>query len=154
MPATATPAATAPSTDALKALAHRFVDEVINAHDLAAALTDLVAEDFVEQNPLPGQGPGRAGLGDVLAGMFAAFPDLRWTPRQMIAEADRVMTVSTWTGTHHGHFMGIPPTSRSVTVEAWTIDRFRDGQLAESRIIMDVVGLLTQLGAIPAQAGD
>ena len=34
----------------------------------------MVVEDFVEQNPLPGQGPGRAGLADVLAGMFAAFP--------------------------------------------------------------------------------
>jgi steroid delta-isomerase-like uncharacterized protein len=136
-------------TAALKTLAQRFVDEVINAHDLDGALTELVAEDFVEQNPLPGQGPGRAGLGDVLAGMFAAFPDLRWTPHQMIAEDDRVMAFSTWTGTHRGEFLGIPPTGRTVTVEAWTIDRFRDGQLAESRILMDVVGLLTQLGALP-----
>jgi steroid delta-isomerase-like uncharacterized protein len=82
--------------------------------------------------------------------MFAAFPDLRWTPQEMIAEQDRVMTFSTWTGTHRGQFMEIPATGRTVTVEAWTIDRFRDGQLAESRIIMDVVGLLIQLGVIPA----
>jgi hypothetical protein len=39
-----------------------------------------------------------------------------------------------------------------VSVEAWTIDRFRDGQLVESRIIMDVVGLLAQLGALPPPA--
>ena len=45
--------------------------------------------------------------------------------------------------------MGIPASGRSATVEAWTIDRFRDGQLAESRIIMDVVGLLGQLGVLP-----
>ena len=140
-------------TDTLKRLARRFVDEVINAHDLDAALLELVAEDFVEQNPLPGQGPGRAGLGEVLAGMFAAFPDLRWTPHDMIAEEDRVMSFSTWTGTHRGSFLGVPGTGRNVTVEAWTIDRFRDGQLAESRIIMDVAGLMIQLGAIPAPAG-
>jgi steroid delta-isomerase-like uncharacterized protein len=144
--------ATSPSTDGLKTLAQRFIDEVINAHDLDSALIELVAEDFVEQNPLPGQGPDRAGLRDILAGMFAAFPDLRWTPHDMIAEADRVMTFSTWTGTHHGHFIGVPPTERGVTVEAWTIDRFRDGQLAESRIIMDIVGLLSQLGATPFPA--
>jgi hypothetical protein len=46
--------------------------------------------------------------------------------------------------------MGIPATGRAVTVEAWTLDRYRAGQLVESRIIMDVVGLLTQLGVIPA----
>jgi steroid delta-isomerase-like uncharacterized protein len=143
---------TTTSTDALKTLAQRFVDEVINAQDLGAALTELVTEDFVEQNPLPGQGPGRTGLADVLAGMFAAFPDLRWTPQQMIAEDDVVMTFSIWTGTHNGAFLGLPATGRRVTVEAWTIDRFRDGQLVESRILMDVAGLLMQLGVIPAPA--
>jgi steroid delta-isomerase-like uncharacterized protein len=133
----------------LKTLAQRFVDEVINARDLDGALADLVAEDFIEHNPLPGQGPGRAGLGDVLAAMFAGFPDLVWTPQEMIAEDDRVMSFSIWTGTHRGDFAGVAATGRSVSVEAWTIDRFRDGQLVESRIIMDVVGLLTQLGALP-----
>jgi steroid delta-isomerase-like uncharacterized protein len=146
--------ATAPAgTDALKTLAQRFVDEVINAQDLQAALTELVAEDFVEQNPLPGQGPGRTGLADVLGGMFAAFPDLHWVPQEMIAEQDRVASYSIWTGTHRGEFMGIPPTGRAVTVEAWTIDRFAAGRLVESRILMDVVGLLGQLGVLPAQGG-
>jgi steroid delta-isomerase-like uncharacterized protein len=137
------------STATLKTLARRFADEVINPQDLGTALTDLVVEDFVEQNPLPGQGPGRAGLADVLAGMFAAFPDLHWALLDTLAEDDRVMTLSTWTGTHRGEFMGIPATGRSVTVEAWTLDRYRDAQLVESRIIMDIAGLLTQLGVLP-----
>ncbi len=152
MPGIAMPETATPTTDTLKRLAQRFVDEVINARDLDVAMADLVAEDFVEQNPLPGQGPGRAGLADVLAGMFAAFPDLRWTPHEMIAEDDQVMTWSTWTGTHRGVFLGVPPTGRGVTVEAWTIDRFHADQLVESRIIMDVAGLLIQLGVIPAPA--
>jgi steroid delta-isomerase-like uncharacterized protein len=140
------------SADDLRALVRRFTDEVLNAHDAGAALDELVMEDFVEQNPLPGQGPGRAGLADVLASMFAAFPDLRWTLRDTIAEDDRIMTLSTWTGTHRGPFMGIPPTGRTVSVESWTLDRYHEGQLAESRIIMDVAGLLMQLGVIPAPA--
>lgn len=129
----------------LKTLAQRFADEIINGRDLDGALTDLVVEDFVEQNPLPGQGPGRAGLRDVLAGMFAAFPDLHWTMLDAIEEGDRVMTLNSWTGTHRGDFLGIPATGRGVTVEAWTLDRYRDSRLVESRIIMDVAGMVAQL---------
>lgn len=145
---TATHTAT-PDNEAVGTLLHRFVDEVINGRDVDRALTELVAEDFVEQNPLPGQGPGRAGLGDVLAGMFAGFPDLRWDVQETVVEADRVASFSFWTGTHQGEFLGIPATGRRVKVEAWNLDRFQNGQLTESRVMMDVMGLLTQLGAIP-----
>jgi steroid delta-isomerase-like uncharacterized protein len=138
-------------SDDVRTLSQRFADEVLNAHDLGDALTELVAEDFVEQNPLPGQGPGRAGLRDVLGGMNAAFPDIHWDARDVLVEGDRVVTLSFWTGTHQGEFMGIPATGRRVSVEAWTLDRYQHGQLVNSRIIMDVVGLLGQLGAIPAQ---
>lgn len=140
-------------TTDLVALAQRFTDEVINGRDLDGALREMVVEDFVEQNPLPGQGPGRAGLADVLAGMFAGFPDLHWTLHDTVVQDDRITTLSTWTGTHLGEFLGIPPTGRSVSVEAWTIDRYRDGQLVESRIIMDVAGMLGQLGLIPGPDG-
>ncbi|HSP38357.1 MAG TPA: ester cyclase [Frankiaceae bacterium] len=143
-----------PDTEAIRTLLRRFIDEVLNGHDLDDALTELVVEDFVEQNPLPGQGPGRAGLRDVLAGMNSAFPDIQWAVQETVVEGDRIATFSFWTGTHRGEFMGIPATGRSVTVEAWTLDRYRDGQLAESRIIMDVVGLLTQLGVFPAPTND
>lgn len=143
---------TAARTDDVRALLHRFIDEVINGRDLDRSLTELVAEDFVEQNPLPGQGPGRAGLADMLAAMFAAFPDLHWTIRDTLAEDDRVMAYSTWAGTQHGDFLGIPATGNRVTVDAWTVDRYRNGQMTDSRIIMDVAALLVQLGALPAPA--
>ncbi len=133
----------------LRALAQRFIDDVINARDLDGALVEMVAEDFVELNPLPGQGPGRDGLADVLAMMFAGFPDLHWTLHDTLVEDDRVMGFSTWTGTHDGEFMGIPATGRTATVQAWFIDRYREGIFVESRIIMDVAGLLGQLGVLP-----
>jgi steroid delta-isomerase-like uncharacterized protein len=141
-----------PTPAEIKALGQRFVEDVINAHDLDAALVGLVDEDFVEQNPLPGQGPGRAGLADVLAGMFAGFPDLHWEVFDVLAEGDRVVSLSTWTGTHRGEFLGIPPTGRTVSVEAWTVDRYRNGKLTESRITMDAAGLLGQLGVLPTPA--
>lgn len=84
--------------------------------------------------------------------MFTGFPDLHWTLHDSLVEDDRVMGFSTWTGTHQGDFMGIGATGRTVTIEAWTIDRYRDGIFVESRIIMDVAGLLGQLGVLPAPA--
>ena len=134
-----------------RAIDLRFVDEVLNGHNLDV-LPELVAEDFVEQNPPPGQGPGREGLRQFLAQMFEAFPDLRWRVEETVAEENRVAAWSTWEGTHRGTFLGVPPTGRSVSVEAWTIDYFRDGKLAESRIIMDVMGLMQQLGVVPSPA--
>jgi len=147
---------TATSTDThtedVRALVHRFINEVINGRDLDRAMDELVAEDFIEQIPFTGQGPGRAGLADVLAGMFTGFPDLHWSVRDTLAEGDRVMAYSTWTGTHNGEFMGIPATGATVSVDAWTIDRYKNGQMTESRLIMDVAGLLVQLGVLPAPA--
>jgi len=136
----------------VRVLQQRFIDDVINAQDLDGALDEIVAEDFVELNPLPGQGPGRTGLADVLGMMFTGFPDMHWTIHDTLVEGDRVLGFSTWTGTHDGEFMGIPATGRAATVEAWTIDRFRDGIFVESRIIMDVAGMLGQLGVTPAPA--
>jgi steroid delta-isomerase-like uncharacterized protein len=144
---------TATRTDDVRELLHRFIDEVINGRDLDQALSALVAEEFVEHNPLPGQGPGRAGLADVLALMFAAFPDLVWTIHETVVEDDRIMAFSTWTGTHRGDFLGRPASGREVTVEAWTLDRYHDGQMTDSRIIMDVAALLGQIGARPAPTG-
>jgi steroid delta-isomerase-like uncharacterized protein len=140
---------TSPVQQDLRELLQHFVDDVINARDLDGALIDKVAEDFVELNPLPGQVPGRAGLAHALATMFTGFPDLHWTIHDTLVEGDRVMGFSTWTGTHEGDFMGIPATGRTATVQAWTIDRYRDGIFIESRIIMDVAALLGQLGVLP-----
>ena len=136
------------SVDANRALIQRLLDEVLTQHNLAA-LDEIVHPNFVELDPVPGQGPGREGLKQWFAMYFAAFPDVRWTLEEQVAEADKVMSRSTWQGTHQGPFLGIPPTGKSIRVAAWTIDRIVDGQLVESRILMDALGMLQQLGAIP-----
>jgi steroid delta-isomerase-like uncharacterized protein len=135
-----------------KQFMQRFVEEVINQKNLAA-LDELVAAAFLEHLPFPGQGPGREGVKDAISGFFSAFPDLHWTIEEQIAEAEKVVSRFTMTGTHRGEFLGIPPTGRSIKIWGVVIDVVRDGKFAESRIIMDSLALLQQLGAIPAYGG-
>jgi steroid delta-isomerase-like uncharacterized protein len=113
--------------------------------------TDLVAEDFVELDPLPGQRQGREGLQEVLGMMRAAFPDIHWVVEEMVAEEDKVVTRFIWTGTHLGSFLGIPATGKSVSVKGVVVDQLAGGKMIASRMLMDSLGMMQQLGVLPAQ---
>ena len=126
-----------------------FLEVVLTKGDIESS-GQFFWDDVVEQVPLPGQGPGLAGLKDVLHGMRTAFPDMRWSAEEQIAEGDKVVTRFEWTGTHQAEFFGVPATGRSVKVWGIVIDRFAGGKIKETRIIMDTLGLLMQLGAFPA----
>ena len=129
-------------------IVRRFVDEVITRGDIDSA-AQFVWEDVVEQVPLPGQGPGLEGLKDVLRGMRAAFPDLIFSIQEQVAEGDKVASRFEWTGTHRGTFLGVPATGRSVRVWGIVIDRLEKGRIKDTRIIMDTLGLMIQLGVLP-----
>lgn len=125
-----------------------FVEDVINKGDMDAA-AKYVWEDVVEQVPLPGQGPGLDGLKDILRSMRAGFPDLDFSIKEQITEGDKVASRFEWTGTHRGTFLGVPATGKSVRVWGVVIDQLQEGRIKETRIIMDTLGLMMQLGAIP-----
>jgi len=129
----------------------RFVDEVISRGDIDSA-SKFVCEDVVEQVPFPGQGPGLEGLKDVLRAMRAGFPDLVFSVQEQVAEGDKVASRFEWTGTHQGAFLGVPPTGRTVRVWGIVIDRLEEGRIKDTRILMDTLGLLIQLGVIPPPA--
>jgi steroid delta-isomerase-like uncharacterized protein len=80
---------------------------------------------------------------------FDAFPDMHVTIDDMVAEGDKVATRVTMTGTHKGEYMGIPPTSKKVTVSGIFIDRFAGGKIVEDNGIFDTLGLMRQLGLAP-----
>ena len=132
------------STEQNKRVIRGFIDEVINKGDIDAA-GDYVAEDVFELAPFPGQGAGLLGLKDVLRGMRSAFPDMRWTVEEQIAEDDKVLTRFIWTGTHKAEFFGIPATGRQVSVWGMVIDRMENAKVKDTRILMDVFGLMRQL---------
>src|SRR5262249_29184246 len=112
-------------------------------------LNDLVLENFVELDPLPGQQQGREGLKDVLVKFRAAFPDIHWAVSEQISEDDRVVTRFNWTGTDRDTFLGVPSTGRRVEVKGVVIDRLESGKMADSRILMDTLAMMQQLGVIP-----
>ena len=125
-----------------------FVDEVITRGNIEAA-AQYVWEDVVEQVPLPGQGPGLDGLKDIIRAMRAGFPDIVFSIQEQIAEHDKVASRFEWTGTHHGTFLGIPSTGRQVRVWGIVFDRLEDGRINDTRIIMDSLGMMAQLGVLP-----
>jgi len=129
-------------------IVRQFIEHVINRGQIDAA-DQFFWEDMVEQVPFPGQGPGIEGLKDVLRGLKAAFPDMHWTIEEQIAEGDKVLSRFEWTGTHSGPFLGVPATNRAVKVWGMVIDRFESGKIKDTRIIMDTLGLMMQLGVIP-----
>jgi steroid delta-isomerase-like uncharacterized protein len=133
------------------AIIQRFIDEVINQGRYEVC-DEIVAEDFIELDPLPGQRQGRKGLKEVIAMMRSAFPDIDWVTDETIASGDKVVTRFTWTGTHRGPFLGIPATGRPVTVKGVVIDRVVNSRMTDSRILMDTFGMMMQLGVIPPPA--
>jgi steroid delta-isomerase-like uncharacterized protein len=132
-----------------KEIIRAFMEEVLNQGRFER-MNDLVKEDFIELDPLPGQQAGREGLKAVLMQMKSAFPDIHWVIQETISEGDKVVTRFTWSGTHRNTFLGIPATGKPVEVKGVVIDRLEAGKMADSRILMDTLGLMQQLGILPA----
>ncbi|HET9100994.1 MAG TPA: ester cyclase [Acidobacteriaceae bacterium] len=132
-------------------IVRRFLEETINQDRLDTAAA-FVWEDVVEQVPFPGQGPGLEGLKNVLRSMRTAFPDIHYSTEEQIAEGDKVLTRFEWTGTHRAEFLGVPATGRAVKVWGMVLDRLEDGRIKDTRILMDLLGLMIQLGVVPPPA--
>ena len=137
------------SAEENKAIVRRFVEEVQNRGDLAA-LDELCAPDFVNHSAPPGVPPTREGLEQLTALFRRAFPDGQMAIEEMLAEGDRVATRKTFRGTHQGDLMGLPPTGRRVEIGLIDIVRVVDGRVVEHWNAVDNLGMMQQLGAIPA----
>jgi steroid delta-isomerase-like uncharacterized protein len=114
------------------------------------ALHEIVSEDFVLH---PDDVTGVAGLTEMVEGYRSAIGDLRVRVDQQFTEDDFVATRFTILGTHTGELMGAPPTGRELAFSGITISRCHDGRLVEEWELVDTLGLLRQVGALPAMAG-
>lgn len=80
--------------------------------------------------------------------MFSAFPDGRHVLEEVIAEGDKVVTRGTFSGTHQGELMGIPPTGKQVKFSVVHVDRVIDGKIVEHWGQGDTFAMMQQLGVI------
>lgn len=128
-----------------KDLVRRIFEEVLNGGQLDL-LDAVIAPDYVENNPAPGQAPGAAGVKARIQAIRAAFPDLRFVLEELIGEGAVVATRYHWVGTHRGSFLGIAPTGRRIAVRGMDFYRFAGGRLAEHWDNVDEFGMLSQLG--------
>ncbi len=123
--------------------------EAVDRHDVSI-LDALAAPDVVVHFTGMPEVRGREAWKQLAAAIFSAFPDLQETAEDVIAEGDRVAARVTWRGTHQGELMGIPPSGKQVTVTGMRIFRLAGGQVVEEWAIDDMLGLMQQLGVIPA----
>jgi predicted ester cyclase len=113
------------------------------------ALDDIVTSDYVLH---PDEVSGADGLKEMVQRYRDALSGLRVTIDQQFTAGDYVTTRYTVTGTHDGDLMGAPPSGKDVAFTGITISRCESGRIAEEWEITDVVGLLGQIGALPATA--
>jgi len=119
-----------------------FIREVLNAGEVSR-IAEYTAPDFVDHRY-----PDRSGVeGSIrtLTDIRAAFPDINFTPEDVIAEGDRVVVRFTIRGTHRGEFMSIPPTGRKVSWSGINILRISKGKAVELWGEYDTPALMRQL---------
>jgi steroid delta-isomerase-like uncharacterized protein len=116
------------------------------------AARELLAPNFALHVPLPAA-PGIQGISDVVTACRAAFEHLNVTVEDMVADGDRVAARFTARGVHKGEFMGLSPTGKPITMTGIEIFRIENGKIAELWGEANLLGLMMQLGVVPASAG-
>ena len=145
------------STEENKALVRRAIEEVWNQGNVAL-VDELYSPNVVYQNPGVVDVHTREDFKRLVTALRGAFPDCHMTIEDIIAEGDRVVFRYTFRGTNTGDFvmpMPLPATGKQVTMTGIAMDRLAGGKFVEVLDMGDNLGLLQQLGLIPAlgQAG-
>ena len=139
------------SPDIYKAIVRRYYDAFsTGGSDL---LDEVVADDFVDHDPMPGQPQGLVGIKLAVDSFRSAFPDGEMVVDELIAEGDRVVARVTMSGTHRGEYAGLAGTGRAVRAEGVEVFRLADGKLAEgwSRFVLPLAMIEADRGGqIPA----
>ncbi|HTD39801.1 MAG TPA: ester cyclase [Mucilaginibacter sp.] len=132
-----------------KAVMLRFVEFINTASERLAE--EIISPDAVFH--VPGQTEpmhGPEGYLAIIGMMRSGFPDIQWTLDEMISEGDKIAARFTMRGSHRGTFFGVPPTGEKIEVRAFNFYCFSGGQIIEEYGQPDLLGLLQQIGAVPA----
>jgi ketosteroid isomerase-like protein len=133
-----------------EALVGRFLEEFCNQRQLDVA-DEIVAADYVAHGPQAPPAEGPEGV-KARVGMYQESLDGHWDLDEIFSVGDRVVARWTGSGTHRGELMGLEPTGKQIEVDAISIFRVADGKIAEEWTVWDALGLMQQVGAVPAPA--
>jgi steroid delta-isomerase-like uncharacterized protein len=115
-----------------------------------ATIDELAGSGLVDHNPAPGHEPTLVGFKRKIAYMCSLFPDLEEDLQDIIASGDTVATRWVLTGSLRQDYMGIPATGQPIRIEGMNFYRLKDGRVTDIWTQFDGVGMMQQLGAIPA----
>ena len=93
---------------------------------------------------------GTAGPGTSVEWLLSVFPDHRFDIEHIAADGETVAVLGTMVGTHEGELMGIAPTGRRVAAQQSHWFRVVEGKLTEHWAVRDDLGMMQQLGVLPA----
>ena len=135
-----------------KAIVRRLLEEFWNKGNLSLA-DELFAPNYEHHDastPDFGRGPESEKKRATL--YRTAFPDVRLTIEDIIAEGETVMTRWSCRGIHKGDLRGIAPTGKQINISGVTIARLANGKFVEGWVNWDALGLMQQLGVVPELA--
>ena len=137
------------SAEENKAVSRRVVEELFNEGDLDAA-DELFTSDYVCYVAGFEDLHGVEGMKG-FAGLYRqAFPDLKETIEEQVAEGEKGVTFFRARGTHTGETEAFgPPTGNRIDMTGMVMDRVAGGKIAESRLVFDALGMMHQLGLVP-----
>lgn len=139
------------SIEANKTVVRRFMDEIVNRRNPAAA-PEICAANEAWHGAGIGEIIGLEHLSRTLGAFIHAFPDLTCSVEDLFGDGDYVATRWLATGTHRGELMGQPPTGRPVEFDGISIFRVENGKIAEEWWHGNLAGLMQQIGPAPAAA--
>jgi steroid delta-isomerase-like uncharacterized protein len=140
-------------SDGNKAAVRRLIEEGLNNGN-EQVIDELVAPNFMAREQEEMRMLGVEGFKELIGVYRTAFPDMKLTIEEVIAEGDNVITWATFTGTHKGPLEGLPATGKSVKVKDVDLWVVRNGKIVETRTNFDQWGLMKQLGVIPEGEGE
>ena len=135
-------------SDQNKAISRRVFEEIISQGNLSL-VDEIFASNYVDHDPANPDVSGPDGFKLLVSKYRSAFPDLRLTVNDVVAEGDKVVARWTWSGTHEGDLEGVPPTGKKMGGEEITISRLSGGKVEEDWANWDALDLMRQLGVVP-----
>ena len=133
-----------------KSLVRRMYEEVWNGRRLEVARELISPSHAVQLTDAADSGVGPEAYARNVTEFVNAFPDLKFTVLDMIAENDKVVAFWNISGTHQGEFRGIAATGKKISVDGITINQLANGKIMDSYVSVDMWGMMRQLGAVPA----